>query len=246
MPPSKGSPPIRIIAGSIESGLAITRLVIPTAAQPVWPPYRRVSEGIASRGRQLPVHAHEREEVLTYLIEGFASYQIGDQPPERLAQGAGRLLTATSRVSHRVAPVEGASIRWFSLVLGLPPSVDRPGRVQSTGPDDSRSSVDEVEVRRLTGPGAPMTAASGLECEVMTFPDRGTTFRRVGPGGRALVYALVGQGFVDERAVEAGETALAEDVPGVSVRGSGGFRAVFATAPRGPASSTDGPATPGS
>lgn len=235
----------RIVAGDIESGLVTSRIVIPTPMQPIWPPFHRVSEGLTGRRRRLPSHAHEREEVLTYVIEGFASYQLEGKPEEQLAQGSARLLTATSRAIHRISPLEGASIRWFNLVLGLPQSLVSPDRLQATDPAWRRTYVDNVEVRRLTGPSGPMRAVSGLECEVMAFSRRGTTFRRVGSGHRAVVYALAGQGAVDERAIETGETAFVEDLPGVSVGGAAGFQAVFASAPREPAVPTAAPAGPG-
>lgn len=232
MPPPGTPVPIHVVVGEIEQGTVTTRTVVPTATQPVWPPFRRVVEGIASRGRHLPRHAHLREEVMTYVVEGFASYQLEDRPEERLAQGAARLLTAGARAHHQVAPGQGGSIRWFNLVLDLPRPLDDPPRLQATGPEAPRSTVDNVEVRPLTGSRGPMVPASGLESEAWFFPQDSTTVRKVGSDRRAVVYALAGHGSVDGRAVETGEAALADGVAGLSVRGAEGFRAVFATAPR--------------
>lgn len=227
--PARSLPP-RIVAGEIESGQVTTRLMIPTSTQPVWPPFHRVAEGIASRERHLPSHAHDREDVVTYLIEGFASYQLEGKPPERLSPGSARLLTAASRCLHEVSPLEGHSIRWFNLVVGLPPSFDGPNRLQAAGSGSPKAVVDEVEVCRLTGPTGPMRAASGLECEMLTFPEESTTFRRVGAGRRAIVYALAGHGLVDERPIEVGEMALVDGAPALSVGGTPGFQVVFAVA----------------
>jgi redox-sensitive bicupin YhaK (pirin superfamily) len=214
--------------------------MIPTVSQPVWTPFHLVSEGIAARERHLPAHAHDREEVVTYLIEGSAAYKLEGRPAERLPQGSARLLTAGSREIHEVSPSEGASIRWFNLVVGLPRSFTGPSRLQATGSSSPKVIVDEVEVRRLTGPNGPMVSASGLECDVMAFPQECTTFRRVGAGRRAIVYALAGRGTVDERSVEAGEIALVDGAPALSIGGSEGFRAIFAVAGVEPAGVSSG------
>ena len=235
MAPSDGTRMVRVTRGEIESGAVTTRLVLPTTLQPAWPPYRRVSEGIASARRQLPSHAHEREEVLTYLIEGRASYQLEGGPVESLSAGSALLLTAPARSRHSISPAEGASVRWFNLVLDLSGAFDAPARLQATDSTPGRRLVDEVEVRPLTGPRGPMTAGSGLESEVLAFLTESTTFRKVGPGRRAIVYAWAGEGSVDEHAVRAGETALIEGVPGVAVRGMEGFQAVFTSVPKEPA-----------
>ncbi len=225
---------IRVVPGEIASGTVTVRLAIPTGAQPAWPPFRRLAEGIASRGRRLPAHAHEREDVLTYIVEGFASYQLEGGPVESLPHGAARLLTAVARASHRVDPAEGASIRWFNLVVGLPRSFAGPDRLQAAGPNVAPVEIDNVAVRKLVGPRGPMQSGSGLVCETLTFEQESTTFRRVGAGSRALLYASGGDGSVDEQPLSPGETALIEGVPGVSVRGRPGFRAIWASAPTEP------------
>ncbi|MCI4328336.1 MAG: hypothetical protein L3J86_02015, partial [Thermoplasmata archaeon] len=75
-----------------------TRLLVPTPDQPNWSPFQRVAESLANRARQLPTHAHEREEVLTYVTEGLASYQLESLAAEALPRGSGRLLISPGRV----------------------------------------------------------------------------------------------------------------------------------------------------
>ncbi len=226
-----GARSIRVVPGEISSGTVTVRLGLPTSTLPAWPPFRRLAEGIASRGRRLPPHAHEREDVLTFIVEGFASYQLEDGPVASLPQGAARLLTAVRRTTHRVDPAEGAAIRWFNLVVDLPPSYVGRDDLQSVGPETSSLEIDNVRVRKLVGPRGPMRSGAGLICEALTFPDASTTFRRVGAGSRALLYVSAGAGAVDEQPIAAGESAFLEGVPGVSVRGTPGFQAVWATAP---------------
>jgi redox-sensitive bicupin YhaK (pirin superfamily) len=231
---------IRIVAGEIDTRTVATRLVIPSAGQPVWPPFLRVAESIAARGRTLPPHAHEREEVLTYVTEGFAVYQLGRDPPDALSQGAARLLTTGARVEHRVSPAQGGAIRWFNLVVGLPSAETRAPRIQSAPANSPTVEIDTVRVRPLVGPRAPMSSAVGLECQELVFVNASTTIPRVGPRRRGILYALAGRGTVDDLPVEAGEAALVEGVPGIAVHGGVGFRAMLATAPTEPTPSIPG------
>ena len=222
---------MRVVVGEIDSRPVGPRLVIPTASQPAWPPFRRVGESIASAGRQLPRHVHEHEEVLTYVTEGNASYQLEEAPVEALPSGAARLLTAPGKVSHRVSPAQGSAIRWFNLVVGLPTPAAGAPRAQAMAPDAPRQEVDNARVLALVGPRAPMTSGAGLECQELAFDVASTTFARLGARRRAILYALAGQGLVAQQSVSAGEAALVEGLPAVPIQGSPGFRAIWATAP---------------
>lgn len=208
-----------------------TRVVLPSAGHPGWPPFRRVSESEANRGRQLPEHAHEREEVLTYVTEGFASYQLAGGAVEPLARGSARLLTAPGRVTHRVAPAQGGAIRWFNLVVALPSDSTGAPRLQSMDPEAPTFEEDTVHVRPILGRGATMSSSLGLECHALQFSEESTTFRGVGADRRAVLYALSGRGSVDQREVEAGAAAFVEGLAGVAVHGAAGFAAILVTAP---------------
>jgi redox-sensitive bicupin YhaK (pirin superfamily) len=244
MVPASEATPLRIVTGEIRGGNVTTRLVLPTAGQPIWPPFRRISEGIASRGRHLPTHTHEREEVLTYVLEGFTAYEGPGGPAATLPEGSAWLLTAVERSAHRVSPAEGASSRWFNLVVGLPKGYRGPDGLQSLGADRPAIEVDNVRVRRLVGPKGPIVPGSGLEFEAMAFAEASTTFRKVGPDRRAFLYAWSGRGSLDREPVEAGETAFIDGVPGVSIYGNSGFRALFASAPREAPSAASGAQAP--
>ncbi|MCI4326606.1 MAG: cupin domain-containing protein [Thermoplasmata archaeon] len=208
-----------------------TRRLLPIPAQSTWNPFHRVAESLANRARQLPTHAHEREEVLTYVTEGFASYQFENGPAASLRRGSGRLLTTPGRATHRISPSEGGAIRWFNLVVGLP--IDSTGgpRLQSMDSEAPTIEEDTVLVRSIVGPRAAMASSAGMECEALEFRTAGTTFRRVGPGRRAVFYAMSGRGSVDQKAIEVGEVAFVEGMPGVAVQGDGGFAGIWATAP---------------
>lgn len=228
---SEGARRVRIIAGDIDSRTVTTRLVIPNAGESSWHPFTRVAESVASRARQLPVHVHDHEEVLTHVIDGFASYQLEGGPVELLRPGSARLLTSPLRSNHRVSPAQGGAIRWFNIVVGLPESLAGPSRLQSVGPGTALIELDNTQIRPLVGPRGPMTSVMGLECEEIIFSVESTTFRKVGPGRRAIVYVTSGRGTVDERNVETGEAALIEGLPGMAIQGAEGFRCIFATAP---------------
>jgi redox-sensitive bicupin YhaK (pirin superfamily) len=223
---------VRVIPGEIENTVVTTRRLLPAPTQPNWNPFQRVAESIATRARQLPAHAHEREEVLTYVTEGFASYQLEGGAVEPLPQGSGRLLSSPGRASHRVSPGKGGAIRWFNLVLALPAGVTGAPRLQSMAADAPAIVEDTVRVRPIVGAQAPMVSSAGLECQELRFSEEGTTFRKVGSERRAVLYAMSGRGRVDQREIEAGEAALIEGMPGVAVQGTEGFCVILATAPK--------------
>jgi redox-sensitive bicupin YhaK (pirin superfamily) len=230
-----GPPILRIVQGVVETRSATSRLVIPTSAQPAWPPYDRAGETVASRIRQFPSHAHEHQEVLTYMIEGSASYQLGAETPRSLRPGSARLLTAPSHTTHRISPAQGGPIRWFSLVIRLPEGAAGGARLQGSEPPVSPRYDETAQVRPLVGPGASMTSALEVECAEIVCVELSTTFRRLGHGRRGIVYVLAGRGSVDGHGVELGEAALIEGAAGMSIQGKAGFRAIAATAPVTPA-----------
>ncbi len=229
--PASLSPTIRVVPGEVEAGSATTRVVLPTATLPRWLPFVRVAESIAGRRRPFPAHSHERQEVLSWLLEGFATYQVGTDTPEALGAGEARLLTAGGKVAHRIAPAKGSPIRWFTLVLDLP----------STGPAEAPvlqrvvvvptlPEAREVVVQPLVGAGSGIRSAAGLDCLSLSSPGGGAVFSRVGHGRRGILYLLAGRGTVDGRAVEAGEAALIEGAAGIGIHCGPGFRGVMATA----------------
>lgn len=222
---------VRIVPGELDTSVVTARRVLPTAAQAEWRPFERVAESIANRARQMPVHAHERSEVLTYVTEGFASYQLEKDAIEPLERGSGRLLTTPGRVSHRISPAQGGAIRWFNLVLGLPPGASGAARLQRLLPAAETAEEEKVRVRSIVGPQGPMTSAAAMECDELRFVDEGTTFRRLGSDRRAVFYAMSGRGSIDQKDIEAGEAAFVEGMPGVSIRGDAGFWGVLATVP---------------
>jgi redox-sensitive bicupin YhaK (pirin superfamily) len=232
MGPSAHPRSVRITPGELDTSSVTTRRLLPTSAQSEWRPFHRVAESIANRARQLPTHAHEREEVLTYVTEGFATYQLDSGAAESLRLGSGRLLTTSGRATHRISPAEGGAIRWFNLVVGLPPTSSGAPRLQRLEPETPAVEEDTVLVRSLVGPKAPMTSLAGLECEELRFRTDSTTFRKVGPVRRAVFYAVSGRGSLDQKAIEAGEVAFVEGMPGVAVRGEAGFCGILATAPK--------------
>jgi redox-sensitive bicupin YhaK (pirin superfamily) len=177
------------------------------------------------------MHAHEREEVLTYVTEGFASYQFESGPIQPLRRGSGRLLTSPGRTTHCISPTQGGAIRWFNLVLSLPASSTGVARLQLMDPQEPAIEEDTVLVRSIVGPRSAMTSSAGLVCEELQFRTEGTTFRKVGPAQRALFYAMAGRGSVAHQPIESGEVAFVEGMPGIALHGEAGFGGIFASAP---------------
>jgi redox-sensitive bicupin YhaK (pirin superfamily) len=224
---------IQVARGEIGAKDVTTRTLIPTAARPRWPPFERVAETIATPRRPFPPHRHERVEVLTYVIEGSASYLFAPTPADPLVPGSTRLLTATTAASHAINPTKGQTVRWFSSVTSLPEGVSGAPRLQSGRAEPTGLEPDGTIVRRLVGPGSSLTSSIGLEAEAIDFRSNGTTFRKIGHDHIAVYYVLSGRGRVDNEIVEGGEAALVEESAGIALQGSPGFSAVLLRVPRG-------------
>ena len=227
---SRLAPSVRIIAGEVQSATATTRLIIPSAGLLAWEPFERVGETVTNRTRHFPPHAHERQEVLTYVSEGLAAYRVGDGPAETVAPGSALLLSTTSRITHSISPVQGPSVRWFALVLSLVRVLPEM-RLQSSHRPEAPTYEDTALVRHLVGSGADMKSAAGLECREIEFVQNSTSFLRVGHDRKAIAYALNGAGTVGGFGLEAGEGALIEGASGIAIGGTPGLRVIVATAP---------------
>jgi redox-sensitive bicupin YhaK (pirin superfamily) len=223
---------VRVVAGDISAKDATNRVAIPTAAQPRWPPFERVSETIATPQRRLPPHRHERVEVLTYVTEGSGSYDYASEPTSPLGVGSTRLLTAFAPTAHAINPLKGGTLRYFAVVATLPEGASGSSRVQSVESPESGVLPDGTSVVRIAGVGTSVASTVGIDCEAIRFHSAGTSFRRVGHDHLALCYALAGRGTVDNAPVEGGEAALISDAAGFALQGSAGFRAVFVRVPR--------------
>ncbi len=226
--------PIRIVSGEIDVKDATTRVSIPTASQPRWPPFERVAETIATPRRPFPPHRHSGVEVLTYVIEGSASYEFGSSPATPLAPGSTMLLTAPSAVPHSINPGKGHTVRWFAVVAALTAGDAAAPRLQLRIAPWSAAGADGTSVRKLVGPGSGITSMIGLEAAAIEFRSAGASFRKVGHDRLAVCYALAGRGKLDNEVLEGGEAGLVEDVAGVAIQGPPGFRVVFVSAPRTP------------
>jgi hypothetical protein len=117
------------------------------------------------------------------------------------------------------------------LVVALPATVSGTPRLQRLDPQAPAVEEDTVLVRPIVGPRAPMASSAGLECQELRFQNEGTTFRKIGADRRAVFAAMSGRGSVGPHAIEAGEVAFVEGMPGVAVHGDAGFWGILATAP---------------
>jgi redox-sensitive bicupin YhaK (pirin superfamily) len=166
------------------------------------------------------------------VVEGFASYQYGTDPAKPTPADSVMMLYAPSKVSHRVSPAQGGTVRWVSLVLSLPESDAGAPRIRSERTTASDVQPDGTQVRLLAGPGSKLPTKSGLAARELRFVDGGTTFQAVGRDRRGIAYVLAGRGEVDTQPVEVGEGVLVENVSGIAVHGRAGMRILLASAPR--------------
>ncbi len=223
-------PTVRIVSGEIQSATATHRFIVPSTGLSAWPPFEQIGETVVSRTRRFPPHAHERQEVLTYVSEGTAEYRVGDRPAETVAPGSAILLSTTERVTHAISPLPGPSVRWFTLVTSLVARIPET-RLQTSHRPKTPSYEDTALVRDLLGFSVGMRSAGAVECREVTFVRRSTSFQGVGHDRRAVVYALDGSGTVEGHGLQAGEGALVADTSGIAIGGTPGFRVITATAP---------------
>lgn len=224
--------PVRILAGEIAARDATVRSVIPSSAQPKWPPVELLAETIATPRRRFPAHGHVGVEVFSYVIEGSGLYSYGTNPPEPLGAGSVQLLTAGTQVAHAINPGKGQTLRWLAVVVTLSPQGAPTNRLQSARMTDGPVAPDGTRTRNLVGAASTVRSSVGLEAYELAFAEEGTTFRRVGHGVNAVGYALSGAGTVDGRPVELGEAAVIEESAGVAIQGRPGFRIVLVHVPR--------------
>jgi redox-sensitive bicupin YhaK (pirin superfamily) len=172
-------------------------------------------------------------EVLTYIVEGAASYEFGPGPADPLTSGSVKLLTATSDVAHSINPGKGGTVRSFAVVALLPPGATGSPRLQSGNAISAGIQPDGTVVRSLVGPGTALTSMAGLAGETIEFRSAGTAFRKVGHDRVAVCYAISGRGMVDSDVLDGGEAALVENAAGVALQGQPGFHVVLVSGPRG-------------
>jgi redox-sensitive bicupin YhaK (pirin superfamily) len=222
----------RWVQGEVQNRTTTSRLLVPTAAAASWPPFSRVVETIATAQRTVPAHAHEGEEVLTWVVEGFASYQFQAEPATPVSANSVRLLCAPTKVTHRVSPSQGGTVRWLSLVVGLPVGGADGPALFAASPGPSETQGDGTVMRALAGPGSEIPTRSGLRAREIRFVAVGTTFQAIGHGRSAVAYVLSGRGSIDDQPVDVGEGMLLGDVAGVAIHGQPGLQLILASAPR--------------
>lgn len=228
---SPAGPTIQWVPGEVVAKATTARLMLPTTNVTSWSPFTRIVETIATTSRQPPSHAHEGEEVLTYMFEGFADYQFGNDPPVSLPPGSVRLLTATGKASHRIAPSKGSTVRWMSVVLDLPPGTVGESRIQGGSPRPSEMQPDGSVITELVGLNSGLASKSGLIAKEVRFAQDGTAFNRIGHGRRGFAYAIGGRGAIDNQPIETGEGVLLDRVAGVALHGQRGLRLLIGSAP---------------
>jgi redox-sensitive bicupin YhaK (pirin superfamily) len=229
------APPVaslKWVSGEVQSGATTARVLVPSSMAPNWAPFTRVVETIATGSRTAPSHAHEHEEVLTWVVEGFASYQYESGEAAAAHTNSVLLLDAPTKVSHRVSPAQGGTVRWVSLVLSLPQPESGASRLQTERSTESEIQSEGSFVRPLVGTGSKVPTLTGLVAREIRFAEASTTFQPVGRGRRAILYVLAGRGAVDTQAVQVGEGILAENVSGLAVHGRPGLSILLASAPR--------------
>jgi redox-sensitive bicupin YhaK (pirin superfamily) len=222
----------RLITGQVDVTDVATRVLFPTPQLDRWSPFVRFAETIATFRKRTGDHRHRHEEVMLYVLEGAAVHSQPGGAVDTLSVGSVLLLTAPAEAAHAAIPGKGRTSRWISIVMELPEQMkDGTPTYRFTRPSPLPIGADGAMVTNLVGPRAQMPAGSGLECSDILFVEDGTSFVEVGHSRRGIVYAVSGEGRIEDAKIEVGEAALVERMGGIALHGTAGFRAILATAP---------------
>jgi redox-sensitive bicupin YhaK (pirin superfamily) len=209
-----------------------TRVLFPSAQLDKWSPFARFAETIATSRQRVGEHRHHHEEVMVYVLEGAAIHSQPGGRTDQMPAGSELLLTAPGDATHAATPGKGRISRWVSIVLDLPDRTrDGSTTYRFAHPSPPAVGADGTVATALVGVRAPLSSAAGLECSDIRFAEEGTSFVEVGHSRRGIVYAIGGEGRIEDAKIEVGEAALAERIGGVALHGMAGFRVIFATAP---------------
>jgi redox-sensitive bicupin YhaK (pirin superfamily) len=220
------------LSSEVDSGDVSTRVLLPRPDQPAWLPFKRVAETIPRSTLSGATHPHAAEEVLVYVLEGATRHADADGHQVDLHKGSVLLLTALSRTSHEILYEPGHAQHWVSLVVDA--SSSPPGEsthLQQEPVGASGAGSDGLIRRPLVGPSSPVRSSVGLEAWDLEFQDGGTAFPKVGRNRRGVLYALTGEGRVENRPVAGGKGVLVAQSSGFTLTGDAGFRVILATAP---------------
>ncbi len=224
---------MKIAAGQIEASDITSRLLFPTALQGPWLPFERLAETIATSRKKEGLHPHQAEEVVVYVLEGYVDHEYDGGQHATLTQGSVLLLTAHEEIRHQLVMQKGRSARWLSIVLRLPWHTEPPPTsVQIKTAGDPIEAADGTVQRPIVGSHARADAFTHLEYTDIEFAKAGTAFFRLGKTQRSVAYVLSGSGTFGTEHVEPGHGALLENVSGLSIHGTPGFRVALASVPR--------------
>lgn len=235
MPSTDGSRvPLRVVASQMDLEDVSGRVLFPSPAQGPWLPLLRFAETTTMRrGDDSDAHTHEREEVLSYIVEGPVEYEDDAGRRTVLGSGAVALLTAPGSTRHNLMARPSPRSRWISVIVRCPPGGPRSSSMVqiANGPVPARTSAGTVE-RLLVGRGGAVASNAGLECTEIEFLSAGSCRCRVGSDRRAVAYGVDGTVRIDGASLEAGSGALFEDTAGVGIEGESGARVILASALR--------------
>ena len=223
---------LKVVRAEIDADERTTNLLFPNRDQGPWLPFERFAETITTSRTKLERHPHRAQEVLVYVLNGEIDHVDGSGRRERLTRGSVALITAHDEVFHQLDAVKGTRARWLSVVVRLPWHTEPPPtQVQIKGAGDPKAASDGTVQTPVVGPLARADSFSGLQVLDMESAKEGTGFFRIGHDHRGLIYALEGSGAVEGSPLAPGSGVLMENLSGVAIGGSPGFRVVLATVP---------------
>ncbi|HWM49730.1 MAG TPA: pirin family protein [Thermoplasmata archaeon] len=223
---------LKIVRGEIDASDRTTSLLFPNRDQGPWLPFERFAETMTTARTKVERHNHQAEEVFMYVLDGEIQHIDGSGRHDALTPGSTAVLTAHEQMSHELVAVPGKRARWLSIVVRLPWHTEPPPTsLQVKGPSEAKEAADGSVQRPVIGPLARADAFSGLELVDLEFAKTGTGFFRIGRNRRGVAYVLNGSGKINNVEVDPGSGVLLENISGVAIGGSPGYRVALATVP---------------
>lgn len=223
---------LKIVRGEIDASDRTTSLLFPNRDQGPWLPFERFAETITTSRTKLERHPHRGEEVLLYVLDGEIEHVDGSGHRETLGAGSLAFLTSHEEMSHELATVKGKRARWLSIVVRIPWHTDPPPtKIQIKGVGDPTQAADGTIQTPVVGPLARADSFSGFQLLDLEFAKDGTAFFRIGRDHRAAAYVLTGSGKIEGSRMEPGSGVLMENLPGLAIGGTPGFRVALASVP---------------
>jgi redox-sensitive bicupin YhaK (pirin superfamily) len=198
-----------------------------------WLPLERFAESVASGEPVSDPHAHEKEEVVNYVLDGSATYLDGTGTKHEMRPGMVAVLSSLEPSRHDLIPGKGVA-RWLSLVVRLSqPRSAEWTPLQIAPAVLRRPTSSRLRWLSVLGGDAPASSSVGVELAHLTFLATDRMVLEVPSGVRVVAYVLEGTPQIGGWPVVRGSGLLAQGSESFQIDGKDRDQVAFVLAPSG-------------